>query len=79
MFEKLREVLQVGNPLPAVILSATRVIVVFLPLAFLGRWLCDLRGLFGASALANLVVAVIAYRWIGRRLDQTRRRERNPC
>ena len=68
-----------GTPLPAVALSAARVIVVFLPLAFLGRELYDLRGLFGATALSNLVVAAIAYRWLGWRLDQTRRREGNPC
>jgi putative MATE family efflux protein len=59
-----------GTPLPGVVISMSRVIFVFLPLAFLGRWLFDLRGLFGASALANLTVAALAYRWLGSRVDR---------
>jgi putative MATE family efflux protein len=62
-----------GQPLPGVVISATRVIFVFLPLAFLGRWLFDLRGLFGASALSNLCVALFAYRWLGMRIDRASR------
>jgi putative MATE family efflux protein len=57
-----------GTPLPAVVLSAARVIVVFLPLALLGRWLLGLYGLFGASAIANLIVGIWAYNWLGSRL-----------
>jgi putative MATE family efflux protein len=59
-----------GTPMPGVVISASRVIFIFLPLAFLGRWLFDLRGLFGASALANLTVALLAFRWLGSRLDR---------
>jgi putative MATE family efflux protein len=57
-----------GTPLPAVALSVARVIVVFLPLAFLGRWLLGLYGLFGASAIANLIVGIWAYHWLGNRI-----------
>jgi len=57
-----------GTPLPSVAISAARVIVVFLPLALLGRWLLDLHGLFAASAIANLVVGIWAYKWIGKRI-----------
>jgi putative MATE family efflux protein len=64
-----------GTPLPGVAISVSRVIVVFLPLAFLGRWLFDLRGLFGASALANLTVALVAFRWLGSRVDRGSARE----
>ena len=51
-------------------ITQPRVIFVFLPLAFPGRWLFDLRGLFGASALANLIVALLAYRGLGARVDR---------
>jgi len=65
-----------GQPMPGVAISASRVVFIFLPLAFLGRWLFDLRGLFGASALANLVVALLAFQWLGRRIDRSSARVR---
>ena len=57
-----------GRPLPGVLISTLRVIIVFLPLAFLGRWLLGLNGLFVASSLANLSVGAIAYMWIGKHI-----------
>ena len=65
-----------GQPMPGVAISALRVLFIFLPLAFLGRWLFDLRGLFGASALANLVVALLAFQWLGSRVDRNSARVR---
>jgi putative MATE family efflux protein len=59
----------IGTPLPAVVISASRVIFVFLPLAFIGRWLFDLQGLFIAGALANLTVGCWAYVWLGQRIS----------
>ena len=56
-----------GTPMPALILSALRVLVFFLPLAFLGRTLYGLPGLFGASAMANFLVGLLAFVWLGRR------------
>ena len=55
-----------GRPLPGVMISATRVIFLFLPLAFAGRWLFGLNGLFAASALAHLGVGIMAYAWLGK-------------
>ncbi|MCZ6664646.1 MAG: MATE family efflux transporter, partial [Gammaproteobacteria bacterium] len=57
-----------GTPMPAVVLTSLRVIFIFLPLAFLGRWLFDLQGVFAASALANIAVGTLAYYWIGHRI-----------
>jgi putative MATE family efflux protein len=57
-----------GTPMPAVVLTSLRVIFVFLPLAFVGRWLFDLHGIFAASALANIAVGTLAYYWIGHRI-----------
>jgi putative MATE family efflux protein len=58
-----------GKPLPGVWISSGRVIFVFLPLAFLGRWLFDLPGLFAASTLSNLAMGLIAWYWLGRQLN----------
>jgi putative MATE family efflux protein len=63
----------IGRPLPGVLISAMRVLIVFLPLAFLGHWLFGLPGLFGASALSNLGIGALAYRWIGRQICAAQR------
>ena len=55
----------IGRPLPGVLISSMRVLIVFLPLAFVGHWLFGLPGLFGASALSNLGIGALAYRWLG--------------
>jgi len=55
----------IGRPLPGVLISAMRVLIVFLPLAFLGHWLFGLPGLFGASAISNLGIGALAYYWLG--------------
>jgi Na+-driven multidrug efflux pump len=63
----------IGRPLPGVLISAMRVLIVFLPLAFLGRWLFGLPGLFGASALSNLGIGALAYRWLGSQIGASQR------
>jgi putative MATE family efflux protein len=59
-----------GRPMPGVAISTLRVIVVFLPLAFLGRYLFGLEGMFAASTLANLSIGLVAYLWLGRHIAQ---------
>jgi len=57
-----------GKPLPGVAISTCRVIVVFLPLAFLGRHLFGLTGLFAATLASNLLMGAAAYLWLGRQI-----------
>jgi putative MATE family efflux protein len=57
-----------GQPLPGVVVSSCRVIFVFLPLAFAGRYLFGLDGLFAAETLANLLMGAVAFAWLGRRV-----------
>ena len=59
-----------GRPLPAVVLSSCRVIVVLLPLLWLGQKLAGLAGLFAAICLANLSLGVVAWWWLGRHINQ---------
>ncbi len=61
-----------GKPLPGVFISACRVIVVFLPLAFLGRHLIGLEGLFTATLLSNLLMGAVAFVWLGRQIRRSR-------
>ena len=57
-----------GQPLPGVVISACRVLVVFLPLALLGRRLLGVEGLFAAALLSNLMLGAVAFLWLGRRI-----------
>jgi putative MATE family efflux protein len=60
-----------GKPLPGVMISTMRVVIVFLPLAFLGRWLFDLPGLFSASAVSNLALGLVGFLWLGKTIRTT--------
>jgi len=57
-----------GKPIPGVIISSCRVIFIFLPLAFLGRHLIGLEGLFAATAVSNVLMGTIAFAWLGRQV-----------
>lgn len=57
-----------GTPMPGVIISTCRVIVVFLPLAFAGRYLMGLEGLFAATLVSNLLMGAVAFIWLGRQI-----------
>ena len=58
----------IGNPLPAVAISASRVVFVLLPLIYVLQKLFGLYGIFVAITLANLMVGTLAYQWYGRRI-----------
>ena len=58
----------IGNPGPGLVISILRVVVLFLPLAFAGQWLFGMHGIFAASAASNIVVAIVGFVWLGRRI-----------
>ena len=58
----------IGQPGPGLIISITRVVVLFLPLAWAGKMWFGLHGIFVASAFSNIAVAVMGFIWLGRRL-----------
>jgi Na+-driven multidrug efflux pump len=41
-----------------------RTILLYVPLALLGRYLFGIAGVFGAYALANVTTGVVAYLWL---------------
>jgi putative MATE family efflux protein len=63
----------VGYPIPGLIISISRAVVVFLPLALLGQYLIGLNGIFVAGAVANVLIGVFAYLWLGRNIRRVRR------
>jgi len=67
-----------GKPVPGVIISGCRVIAVFLPLAFLGRYLIGLEGLFAATLVSNLLMGAVAFAWLGRAIRQARDLQAQP-
>lgn len=61
-----------GRPGPAVMISATRMVLVYLPAAYLGSRLFGVGGIFGAATLANLVVGLGAYVYVRRMCTRLR-------
>ncbi|OMH30799.1 MATE family efflux transporter [Motiliproteus sp. MSK22-1] len=57
-----------AKPMPGLLISTSRVLIIYLPLAFLGQWLWELPGLFVGAALANLISAGWGYQWLKRYL-----------
>lgn len=56
----------VGHPLPGLLISLLRALVVFLPLAVIGQYIIGLNGIFMAAALCNLILGLAGYLWFGR-------------
>jgi len=52
-----------GHPMPAVYISVGRIVVLYLPLAFIVMRLFDIAGIFAAYAIANIVSGIGAYVW----------------
>ena len=53
----------IGKPMPAVWISVARMLVLYVPLAFLGRYLFGVTGIFAAYALANIATGIGSYIW----------------
>ena len=55
-------------PLPALTISVTRTLILFLPLALVGKMLFGLTGIFIASSVSNVAVGLLGFIWLGRRI-----------
>jgi putative MATE family efflux protein len=56
-----------GSPLPAVIISVTRTLVLYVPLAYAASRLMGIPGIFAAACFSDLLSGMIAYAWFRRR------------
>ncbi|MEM1170939.1 MAG: MATE family efflux transporter [Cyanobacteria bacterium P01_H01_bin.35] len=52
-----------GKPLSSMFMTITRMLFLYIPLAYLGSWLFGINGVFAAACFANLVVGIGAYFW----------------
>jgi len=52
-----------GKPLPSLLITITRMLFLYVPLAYLGSWLFGINGVFAAACFANLAVGIGAYFW----------------
>ncbi len=57
-----------GKPIPALILSLSRMAAVYAPLALAGDWLFGYQGIFAAAAVANVLIGASSAYWIKRHL-----------
>lgn len=60
-----------GKPMPALILSVSRMAAVYAPLALVGDWLFGYQGIFAAAAVANLLIGALSAYWIRRHLRRS--------
>ena len=52
-----------GKPMPGVVVSLMRIVVLYVPLAYLGARYFDIVGIFAAYAIANVVSGVFSWVW----------------
>ena len=53
-----------GKPMPSLIMSIARMLVVYVPLALLLEVWFGYRGIYAAAAIANVAVGIVSARWI---------------
>ncbi|MBU3017534.1 MATE family efflux transporter [Paraglaciecola agarilytica] len=56
-------------PMSALLMSVLRLFVFFVPISYLGSYLFDLKGMFWAGIVANILTAAVAYIWFCRSLS----------
>ena len=52
-----------GNPMPGVVISVTRILVLYVPLAMVGMHFFGVIGIFAAYAVANILSGILGYIW----------------
>ena len=59
-----------GNPWPAMAISAGRVLYICLPLAWIGQQVWGMKGIFIATAVANTTLGLWAWLWLKRHIHR---------
>jgi Na+-driven multidrug efflux pump len=59
-----------GRPWPAMLISAGRVLYVYLPLAWVGQQFWGIKGIFIATAIANIILGLWAWLWLKHHIHQ---------
>ncbi len=53
-----------GQPMPGVVVSLMRTILLYVPLALIGQHFYGIFGIFAAYAAANVITGFVAYAWV---------------
>jgi len=53
-----------GKPMPGVVVSLMRTILLYVPLALIGQHFYGIAGIFAAYAAANVITGFVAYAWV---------------
>jgi len=53
-----------GRPMPGVVVSLMRTILLYVPLALIGQHFYGIVGIFAAYAAANVITGFVAYAWV---------------
>jgi Na+-driven multidrug efflux pump len=59
-----------GRPMPGVVVSLMRTILLYVPLAIVGKYFYGIAGIFAAYAAANIITGFVAYAWIKRTIHK---------
>ena len=59
-----------GRPIPATVISFIRTFLLYIPLAYIGKIVWGINGIFTAALLANTVTGIAALSWKRKYLDQ---------
>ena len=57
-----------GMPMPGVVVSLMRTILLYVPLALLGKHFYGIAGIFAAYAAANVITGFVAYAWVRKKI-----------
>ena len=60
-----------GKPMPGVVVSLMRTVLLYVPLALLGRHFYGIVGIFAAYATANVITGFVAYNWARRTVQKS--------
>jgi Na+-driven multidrug efflux pump len=52
-----------GKPLPSVVMTLSRMLLLYVLLAYLGSWLFGIPGIFSAACFSNFAVGIGAFIW----------------
>jgi len=67
-----------GKPLVSTALSVIRMLVIYIPLAYLGQYLFGILGIFIAASFSNMLSGLLGYLW-NRKRSCRAREERKYC
>jgi putative MATE family efflux protein len=59
-----------GKPMPGVVVSLMRTILLYVPLALLGKHFYGIAGIFAAYAATNIITGFVAYAWVKRTIHK---------